>query len=58
MSQELKLLNAKYETDVKQVAKSLDEEKEKSSDLELQLQELTERHESVEAKLTETENSL
>lgn len=35
MSQELKLLNAKYETDVKQVAKSLDEEKEKSSDLEL-----------------------
>ena len=58
MAQEIKMAASRYEIDSKMLTKQLEEEKEKVSDLELQLHEQTERLDSAEARHNEIEETL
>ena len=52
------MAHSKYEADIKLLTKQLEEEKERTQDLELQLHEKTDRLESGEARHNETEETL
>ena len=57
LASEIKAATSKYELDIKLLNKQLEEEKEKTGDLELQLSEQTERLESGEARSSEVEEA-
>ena len=58
MAQEIKISTSRYEIDSKMLTKQLEEEREKVSDLELQLHEQTERLDSAEVRHNEIEETL